>query len=379
MILEKPIMGWNTWNTFGENINEQLILETADKMIELGYKDAGYEYVIIDDCWSEMRRDENGRLVPDKKKFPHGMKYIADYLHERGMKFGMYSDAGFYTCMGYPASFGHELEDAKRFAEWEIDYLKYDFGFFPTSAQAENAYLVMAQALRLSGRDIAFSVATAGKNEPWKWARSRGGHTFRATDDICDSKESYRAILGAQAENMEMSTFDCFSDWDMLTVGMNGCGNVSRGTVDFSEYENQFLAWAFFATPLILGADIRNMDERCRKLLLNKDVIAINQDKECRPAFKIEEYYEKAKVFARLLSNGDMAVLAINFHEETEVQKSIRLKISFDDLGIRTGSGWGFELTNVLTGENLGIFEAGYGVDVKSDRIVLLRARPVRL
>ena len=190
MILNKPPMGLNTWKTFGENINEDLILETADTLVKDGYKAAGYEYVIIDDCWSEHERDKNDRLTADKKKFPHGMKYIADYLHNLGLKFGMYSDAGFYTCAGYPASYGHEIVDAQTFADWGIDYLKYDFGFFPTSADPATAYLTMAQALRMTGRDIVFAACTAGARNPEKWARSRGCHTYRATNDISDSKTS---------------------------------------------------------------------------------------------------------------------------------------------------------------------------------------------
>ena len=124
MLAQRPPLGWNSWNTFGENIDEKLIMETTDVFIEKGYKEAGYEYIIIDDCWSLKERDENGRLVPDPKKFPHGMKYIADYIHSKGLKFGMYSCAGVMTCAGYPSSYGYEYIDAKTFAEWEIDYLK---------------------------------------------------------------------------------------------------------------------------------------------------------------------------------------------------------------------------------------------------------------
>ncbi len=386
MRINTPPMGWNTWNTFGENIDEKLILETADAMVEKGYRDAGYEYLIIDDCWSEMKRDENGRLVPDKKKFPHGMKYIADYIHSKGLKFGMYSDAGFYTCAGYPASYGHEITDAQTFAEWEIDYLKYDFGFFPNSANAQAAYLTMAQALRMTGRDIIFTGSTGGVADVSKWALSRGCHTYRSTDDISDSKASFMRILESQADRFESD--NCINDMDMLTVGMNGSGNVAAdgenyhassdtAGMKYQDYESQFLAWAFFGTPLIIGADIRKIDEKCRELLLNKEVISINQDPENRPPFRIEKFYDHAHVFARLLNDGDIAILAVNFHAETPTQKSIKLKIAFDDLGIRTGSGYGLELTNVLTGEKLGTFEGGYGIQVESDRAVLLRGKIV--
>ena len=159
MIVKTPPMGWNSWNTFGKNINEKLILEVADTLVNEGYKDLGYEYVSIDDCWSLKERDENGRLVPDPEKFPHGMKFISDYIHSKGLKFGMYSCAGNVTCAGYPGSYGHEFTDAATFAEWGVDLLKYDFCHFPESGNCKNAYATMSMALKSCGRDILFSEA----------------------------------------------------------------------------------------------------------------------------------------------------------------------------------------------------------------------------
>ena len=147
-------MGWNSWNTFGWNINEELLRTTADFIAESGLKDAGYEYVIIDDCWSEKQRDANGRLVPDKNKFPSGMKALADYIHSKGLKFGMYSCAGTHTCAGHPGSFEHEFTDAAAFAEWGVDYLKYDYCYKPLAADGANLYRRMSMALRSCGRDI---------------------------------------------------------------------------------------------------------------------------------------------------------------------------------------------------------------------------------
>lgn len=137
MHIKKAPMGWNSWNTFMSEINEKLILESADAMVEKGYRDAGYEYIVIDDCWSMKERDENGRLVPNPEKFPHGMKYVADYIHSKGLKFGMYSCAGILTCAGYPSSYGHEFIDAATFAEWGVDFLKYDFCYFPKNADGK--------------------------------------------------------------------------------------------------------------------------------------------------------------------------------------------------------------------------------------------------
>ena len=178
-----PAMGWNSWNTFGSNINEKLIMEMADRIVAEGYKEAGYEYVIIDDCWS-LKERVDGKLVADPALFPRGMKALSDYIHGKGLKFGMYSCAGFKTCAGYPSSYGHEFEDAKQFAEWGVDYLKYDFCNFPASGDAKNAYLTMAMALRNSGRDIFFAACNWGVQDPAKWMRSRGANSYRSTGDI---------------------------------------------------------------------------------------------------------------------------------------------------------------------------------------------------
>ena len=186
MIAQTPPMGWNTWNTFANDINDELIRQTADAMVELGYRDAGYEYVVIDDCWSLKERDyTTGRLVPDPQKFPRGMRDLADYIHSKGLKFGMYSCAGVRTCAGYPSSFDHEYEDARTFAEWGVDLLKYDFCNFPNYANNKNRYLTMSMALRSTGREIVFSGCNWGRGDPWNWMRSIGAHMYRSTRLVC--------------------------------------------------------------------------------------------------------------------------------------------------------------------------------------------------
>ena len=181
-----PPLGWNSWNTFTWDINESLIFEIADCMVKDGYKDAGYEYLVIDDCWSLKERNENGHLVADPKKFPHGMKAVADYIHDKGLKFGMYSCAGTHTCAGYPGSFEHEFEDAKQFADFGVDYLKYDFCFKPRHMSGELLYKRMNLALRNCGRPILFSACNWGVQDPAKWMRSRGANSYRSTGDIFD-------------------------------------------------------------------------------------------------------------------------------------------------------------------------------------------------
>ncbi len=372
MLLKKPPMGWNTWNTFGHEPNEQLIIESADAMVNLGYKDAGYEYIIIDDCWSLKERDENGKLVADPEKFPHGMKYIADYIHSKGLKFGMYSCAGVRTCADYPSSYGYEYIDAKTFAEWEIDYLKYDFCYFPSSGDGKNAYLTMAQALRTSGRDIVFAACNWGTDDPAKWMRSRGAHTWRSTHDINDSKESFMGIILSQLENQEASFTDCYNDMDMLTVGMHGKGLVGVGGCTDEQYVVQFAMWAFMGGPLIMGGDIRNMDEKNRALLQNKGLIEINQDEDARPPYFIQKYWEKGYLLGRLLSNGEVAIALLNDYDDP-----FRPPVSFTDLGYPVEAK--VEVTDVITGECLGVKSAGMAVQLEGASVKIYRLKLVSL
>ncbi|MBE6597807.1 MAG: glycoside hydrolase family 27 protein, partial [Ruminococcaceae bacterium] len=191
MLAQTPPMGWNSWNTFGENINEQVIRETADAIVEKGLRDAGYEYVVIDDCWAMRDRDENGRLVPDPVKFPSGMKALSDYVHSKGLKFGIYSCAGYRTCADYPGSFDHEFEDAQTFADWGVDFLKYDYCNKPKLANGPILYNRMSMALKATGREILFSACNWGSDEVHKWIRSTGTHMYRSTPDILDNPQSY--------------------------------------------------------------------------------------------------------------------------------------------------------------------------------------------
>ena len=185
-----PPMGWNSWNTFFDHINEDLIFSTADSMVEQGLLDAGYEYLIIDDCWSMKNRDKEGKLVPYPEKFPHGMKPIADYIHSKGLKFGIYSCCGVRTCAGYPGSFEHEFSDAAQFAGWGVDYLKYDNCYRPNTLTTPMLYRRMSMALRSSGRDILLAACQWGSDDVHHWIRSSGAHTFRSTIDIQDSWKS---------------------------------------------------------------------------------------------------------------------------------------------------------------------------------------------
>ncbi len=367
MIQLTPPMGWNTWNTFGKDIDEELILKSTDAMIETGLKDAGYEYIVIDDIWALKERDENGRLVPDPEKFPHGMKYIADYVHSKGLKFGMYSCAGYLTCAGYPSSYDYEWIDAQTFASWGVDFLKYDFCFHNEAERADILYKRMGIALANCGRDILFSACSWGSAFTRQWIREVGAHMWRSTGDINDSWESVKKIAQSQLDVQEFGGINCFNDMDMLVVGMHGKGLVGMGGCSYEEYKLHFSLWALLGSPLMIGCDIRDMDEETRQILLNKEVIKINQDAAGRQAFLADNwlpqvrynrqptesfysnYHKDTPVIARYLENGDIAIGIFNFTDETT--NMYRSPICLDMLGLPAISGKTIELTDLWTGE----------------------------
>ena len=271
-------MGWNSWNTFGREIHEDMIKETADAMVEHGMLDAGYNYLVIDDCWSLLERDKNGSLVADPEKFPHGMKAVADYVHSKGLKFGMYSCCGVKTCAGYPGSWGHEFDDAAYFASVGVDFLKYDNCYHP-SMQSHLSYNRMSLALKSTGRDILYSACNWGNAQVETWARSVGADMYRSTGDIFDSFESIRKLSESQKDKLAYSSAGCFNDIDMLVVGMKGKGNVGKdsGCTD-AQYRYHFALWCMMMSPLMIGCDVRDMSPEVHTLLTNKNLIAINQD-----------------------------------------------------------------------------------------------------
>lgn len=380
MIIRKPPMGWNTWNTFGPNINEQLILESAKAMVDTGLKNAGYEYIVIDDMWSLKERDSNGRLQPDPVKFPHGMKYIADYVHSLGLKFGMYSCGGYLTCGGYPGSYGHEWTDAQTFAEWGVDYLKYDYCFHPASVDAASVYRRMGLALANCGRDILFSACSWGVDHTRQWIRETGAHVWRSTGDINDSWISIKDIAQSQMQTQEYNAPGCYNDMDMLVVGMNNQGNVSLGGCTEDEYRLHFSLWAFLQSPLMIGCDIRHMDEATRNILLNKAVIALNQDESCHqayiannplqafgtneqhvtptvnrqpeePFYHYSDYCLSRSILVRRLADGDMAVIRLNFRDhETSNAPTV---ITPDMLGLPEDCTARMQVTDLWTGEEI--------------------------
>ena len=370
MIAQTPPMGWNSWNTFGTHINDALLRQMADLMVERGYLAAGYEYLVIDDCWSLRQRDENGLLVPDPEKFPHGMKALADYVHGKGLKFGMYSCAGARTCAGYPSSYDHEFVDAQTFADWVVDFLKYDFCNFPVSGDCKTRYLTMSMALKATGREILYSACNWGEQDPWRWMRSIGAHMYRSTGDIMDNYISFTDIFRSQLDKLCMSGNHCFNDMDMLTVGMCGKGNVGLGKVcTYEEYRMQFALWCLCGVPLMMGADLRSLAPEYEKLMQNPLLLRINQDVECRAPYVVRqggvtvanpepaegEYPWKnlpdcAYVLLRHLSDNEFALVYLNLGPQ-----KAEIRSEFADLGLPATCGVALRLTDVFTGEDVGV------------------------
>lgn len=401
MLAKRPPMGWNSWNTFGSKISDAVIREMADAFVELGLDKAGYEYLVIDDCWSEHERDpETHRIVPHHEKFPNGMKAVADYVHSKGIKFGMYSCAGVRTCGNYPGSFDHEFLDAKTFAEWGVDFLKYDFCFMPATANGPLMYRRMGHALRASGREILFSACEWGSNDPWSWIRSAGAHMYRSTGDINDSFESFKNIALSQINKnpaidwkqpgeklMEhlranggssSNAPGCFNDIDMLTVGMFGKGNVANGGCDATDYKTQFALWCFMGAPLMLGADLRNFLKPEMKpmldLITNKGLLALDQDEECRPAFLAtnQPWGKDRIVLGRLLADGDIAIGFFNLTDN-----DYGMFLYFETLGIPDAAGINLEMRDVFTGESIGVKREFVDFTVPKHDCMVFRCKPV--
>ena len=380
MFVNTPPMGWNTWNTFGGKINEKLIMESADAMVENGLLAAGYNYLVIDDVWSLKERGKDGRIVPDPEKFPHGMKYVADYVHSKGLKFGMYSCAGYLTCAGYPASYDYEWLDAKTFAEWEIDFLKYDFCFHPATVRPDILYKRMGLALANCGRNILFSACSWGSENTKQWIKETGADMWRSTGDINDSWESIKYLSQSQLTAQEYNGKGCFNDMDMLVVGMNGKGNVGFKGCTKEEYRTHYTLWALLNSPLMIGCDIRDLDDDAKEILLNRDVIAVNQDKKgCEPFFAnnyvwtpnearksdtephFKSYPLDVPLIAKYLDNGDIALGVFNF-TDSEANRW-NMTVTCDNLGLPMNCGKDFEARDLWTGEVLKSFNGTLGLD----------------
>jgi alpha-galactosidase len=374
-----PPMGWNSWNKFGCDVSEKLIRETADAMVATGMRDAGYTYVNIDDCW-HGQRDSLGFIHPDAQRFPSGMKALADYIHSKGLKMGVYSDAGWKTCGGRPGSRGYEFQDALTYASWGVDYLKYDWCETEGLA-AKGAYMTMRQALRAAGRPIVLSICEWGNSRPWEWAKGIG-NLWRTTGDITACFDcivdhgtwkqwGIMQILDMQ-QRQGLRSFAGPGHWndpDMLEVG-NG--------MTPSEDRAHFSMWSMLAAPLIAGNDLRAMAPEVRAILTNREVIAVNQDSLGVQALRYSDA-DSVEVWFKPLAGGDWAMVVLNAaRTPRHVAFDWKNETVADSVSSRLTAfaSTSYRLRNLWTGREAGTTDRPLAADVPARDVLMLRLKP---
>jgi alpha-galactosidase len=369
-LAQTPPIGWNSWNKFGCNVSEDLIKSVADAIAGNGMKDAGYQYVVIDDCW-QVSRDENGNIVADPKRFPSGIKALADYVHSKGLKFGLYSDAGKKTCAGRPGSQGHEYQDALQYARWDVDYLKYDWCSTETR-NAEEAYSTMSSALLSTGRPIVFSMCEWGTAKPWLWGKGIG-NLWRTTGDITDKWSSKRNwpdgsccelgmldILDLQVGLESFAGPGHWNDPDMLEVGNGGMTN--------GEYRAHFSLWALLAAPLIAGNDVRSMSPEIKEILTNTEVIAVNQDRLGREGHRVKKNGD-LEVWSKPLADGSRAVILLN-RGAAEAEVSV----AWEEIGYPAHLS--AKVRDLWAHKDLGPSTGSFSAKVSSHAVVMVKITP---
>jgi alpha-galactosidase len=363
-----PPMGWNSWNKFGCDINEDIIKRMADAMVSTGMKDAGYQYVIIDDCWQGYR-DSLGFIHADSVRFPHGIKALADYVHAKGLKFGLYSDAGWKTCQSRPGSRGHEFQDAKTYAEWGVDYLKYDW-CYTEGLNAEGAYLTMRDALYAAGRPIVFSICEWGESKPWEWGKDIG-HLWRTTGDITPYFGSVMQILNMQKGLRAYAGPGHWNDPDMLEVGNGMSVNEDRA---------HFSMWCMIAAPLIAGNDLSNMSRETIAILTNKEVINVDQDSLGIEGFEYASV-DSVEIWFKPLTNNNWAVCFLNRSTKPRtINFSWKQHIVIDSLFNKEAN---FKLTtynirDLWARKDVGTTDKDFSANIPAHDVVMVRLSPVK-
>jgi alpha-galactosidase len=367
-----PPMGWNTWNKFACNVSDELVRGMADAMVKSGMKDAGYQYVVIDDCW-QVWRDAQGNIVADAQRFPHGIEAVADYVHSLGLKFGIYSDAGALTCQKRPAGLGHEYQDARTYAAWDVDYLKYDWCNTLPGQDARASYANIRQALDASGRPIVLSICEWGTAKPWLWGKEVGGNLWRTTGDIQDhwaGREKWpdgsccsNGMLDIADQNEPLYSAAGPGHWndpDMLEVG--------NGGMTTTEYRSHFSLWALMAAPLIAGNDLRSMTPEIRDILTNKEVIAIDQDPLGRQGRRVWKDGD-LEVWAKRLKNGDRAVILLNRGGSSQ-----EMTVDWEQIGYP--GHLSAAVRDLWSHKDLGKFTGKFSANVESHGVVMVTVRP---
>ena len=362
-----PPMGWNSWNRYAcKGLNEKVVRDTADAMAANGMKEAGYVYVVIDDCW-QTARDAEGNIIPDKEKFPSGIRALADYIHSKGLKFGIYTDVGTKTCAGRPGSIGHEYQDARQYAAWGVDYLKEDWCNTLPGQNPESSYTLMRDALAASGRPIVFSICEWGSNKPWLWAGPIG-NLWRATPDIQDCWDCHRQWGGNGVVQIidQMNGLASYSgpghwnDPDMLEVG--------NGSMTTEEYRAHFSMWALFSAPLLVGTDVTNMSADTKSILLNRKVIAIDQDPLGRQGTRVRKDGD-LEVWSKQLANGGRAVVLLN-----RGPAAATIAAAWTDIGYP--SDVSATVRDLWTGKEVTGQKESYSAEVPSHGVVMVTVDP---
>ena len=359
-----PPMGWNSWNTFAVNIHEDMVKQIADIMVSSGMKDAGYEYVVVDDGWEAPSRDSSGNLVPDPNKFPHGMKALADYIHSKGLKFGIHNCAGNTTCNGFPGGRGHEYQDARLYASWGVDYLKYDWCDHGT-ADAHETYKTMGDALYAAKRPVVYSLCEWGSSKPWEWAKDVA-HLWRTTGDITDCYNcqgeydlGMRFVLKLQDGLEKYAGPDHWNDPDMLEVGNHG--------LSLTESRSHFSLWCMLAAPLMAGNDLRKMSPEVLSILTNKDALSIDQDKLGKQAYLYMDHLSKL-IYVKELSDGSWAVCWHNTGDQPYIQR-----INWKHFTFLKGE---FEIKDIWKNQVIGTTSKNIDVNIDSHDVLFYKLTP---
>ncbi|KAG9237373.1 glycoside hydrolase superfamily [Amylocarpus encephaloides] len=379
-----PAMGWSSWNQFGDSINETLIKETIDTMEKNGLKEAGFTYVNLDDGWQRYkgnRKDHPGPIEADPVKFPNGIKSLADYAHSKGFKLGIYNGPGENTCAGYTGSKGYEAEDAKTWASWGIDHLKYDSCCSHKDApdsEVQAVHRKMSESLIATGRPIVFHACHCGWADIWEWAAADGANQWRIGQDISDdfnypgNREKYYFdvldMLDRGANLTKYSGPGHWNDYDMLIVGLEGKSGqlVGTGASDI-EYRTHFSMWSMVNSPLLIGADVRTLSRASLETLMNQEIIALNQDPLGLPAVVVWEADDKsAQIYGKELQDKSYGVAMLNRGSSTrEMSISPRrdLTIPWDEYRVR----------DLWRHKDRGPYDVPFGVEVMAHEARVFR------
>ena len=364
-LAKTPPMGWNSWNKFGCDVNEKMIREMADAMVASGMMEAGYRYIVIDDCW-QVGRDKEGNIIADPERFPSGMKALGDYIHSKGLLFGIYSDAGTKTCQKRPGSRGYEFQDARQYAAWGVDYLKYDWCSHGEQ-NAKASYSLMRDALKAAQRPMVFSICEWGTNQPWTWGADVG-HLWRTTEDILDCWDcttdwggmGWPLILDKQVGLEAYSGPGHWNDPDMLEVG--------NKSLTMEESKAHFSLWCLLSAPLMAGNDLRSMAPETKAILTNPEIIALDQDPLGKQGTKVRDDGE-FEVWSKVLADGSRGVVLFN-----RGPSEARIAFSWTEIGYPARLS--AKVKDLWLHKELGKFKGGFGATVPSHGVVVLRVEP---